>query len=80
MLKLVILVCAIGRPCEYHWWGEPFRTEAGCYVAGYVAADDWLRAHAGYVLRGRSCEPVRTDMAAHEMNRAQIRRSRLINR
>ena len=58
MLKLVILVCALHGPCEYKWWNEPFRTAAGCYVAGFVAAHDWLRAHEGFVLRGRSCEPI----------------------
>lgn len=69
MLKLIILVCAVGGSCETHWWGEPFRTAAGCYVAGYVAGHDWVRAHSGYVLRGRACEPFGTEMAAYRPGR-----------
>lgn len=57
MLKLVILACIAGGPCTSHWWGEPFRPEAGCYVAGYVASGDWLRAHPGFVLRHMACQP-----------------------
>lgn len=65
MLKLVILACAMGGPCESHWWFEPFRTGAGCYVGGYVAAHDWLRAHPGFVLRHAGCEPDRPVMPAN---------------
>ena len=69
MLKLVLLACSIGGSCDYYWWGEPFRTRAGCYVAGYVAARDWLRAHPGFVLRGERCEPFGTAIAAYGASR-----------